>query len=141
MIIVGYEGGTSTDENGKELPLLWGAAAAKDERGVYNAVLGGGQRLDEEEWEEIVRDGSAAKTEVPIEIPDDTEAAYVLNIRKDLAAREPYYVEDMPEIYGVAGVAHGTTRSYYVFQSHERLSRWLYLLHARAFVLTSSDVP
>lgn len=132
--VVGYEGGIRESE----YPLLWGAAALRDARGVYNAVLRGASLMSLESWESCLAEGNATATEVPIPV-ETSDPFFVMSLRLDLMERAPYTVGNFPEMYGIVAVAKGATRGYYVFQSHEKLTLWLYHLHAGAYELVTSS--
>jgi hypothetical protein len=130
MKVIGYEGSPVSGH-----PLVWGAAAVRDERGVFNAVLPGKfqPRLDEDE----LRD--AAVTLCEVEIPIEKVGPYfVADIAKDMASREPYRVEEdgiWPQLQKIVAIGHGPTRTYYVFESHEALQSWIYHMNAGKFAL------
>lgn len=135
--VIGYESGASPD-----YPLVWGAAAIRDEKGVHNAVLdpeAKGFGIDNEEWESLIRKGSVTKMEVavPVEGPGPF---FVVDLRIDLLDREPYQLHGGAEFNavhpGVVAVGRGETRGYYIFQSHDHVESWLYHLHATKFLLT-----
>lgn len=130
MKIVGYEGGAAPGH-----PLVWGAAAVRDERGVFNAVLPHKHqpRLSDEELRE------AAVTLCEVEIPIEKLGPYfVADIAKDVAAREPYFVEEdgiWPQLKKIVAIGRGPTRTYYVFESHDALQSWVYHMNAGKHVL------
>lgn len=139
LYVVGYEGG---DEE-SEYPVLWGASAIRGPNGVFNAALSGPDDYcqPDEDWRKAIRRGNATATEVPIEI-DESGPFFTVSMRLDLLDREPYkhpFINHEPKFRrgatGIVAVARGTTRGYYVFESHERLEFWLYHLHAGKFEL------
>lgn len=130
MKIVGYEGGAESGH-----PLVWGAAAVRDERGVFNAVLPHEfqPRLDDDELRE------AAVTLCEVEIPIEKLGPYfVADLDRSAAEREPYLVEDdglWPQIKRIVAIGRGPTRTYYVFESHDALQSWIYHMNAGKYVL------
>lgn len=136
MQVIGYEGGFT-----EWLPLVWGAAAVRDERGVFNATLPleNQPRLTDDE----LRDAPVTLCEVEIPI-DQIGPYYVADIDRKLASRAPYLVENNEPwrlVKGLAAIGYGPTRTYYVFKSHDRFQQWLYLLHAGPFALVPCEGP
>lgn len=138
--VIGYEGRAH-----KPFPLVWGAAAMRNDRGgVFNAVFGDtedGVRDTYERWLEEFAGSICEKLEVEIEVTSKGPF-YVADLRLDLLDRDPYSMENgrrwRRTAYGCVAVARGMTRGYYVFESHAMLERWLYHLHAGAFELVSA---
>jgi len=130
--VIGYEAGATPDH-----PVIWGAAAVRTERGIHNACLGKGSSIDETTWKEVVKGRSATEMEVPI--PVDYEGPlFVVDLWVELLDREPYKIGDDETaqlMRGIVGVGRGKTRGYYVFKSHDDVTRWLYHLHAGKFFL------
>lgn len=142
--VVGYEGGAHPG-----LPLLWGAAALRDETGVYNAVFRGptAPRIAYDKWltkyvgvdeKGIIGrlGGVCSKTEVPIDVTGLDGAFYVVDLRIDLLDRAPYAMDSWrAKFNGCMATKRGVTRGYFILESHKMLERWLYHLHAQAFEL------
>lgn len=134
--VIGYEG------RALPLPLVWGAAAVRNERGVFNAVLGEGSYDTYERWQRKFVGSVCGATEVEIAV-DTKDPFFVADLRLDLLNRDPYRVEDDKKwrraAYGIVAVGRGITRGYFVFKSHAMLERWLYHLHAGAFELVPAE--
>ena len=133
LYVVGYEAGADPS-----YPLIWGAAAVRDKRGVFNAVIGCSPyqpRANPEEWAKLMREGSA--TAIEIEIPVDTLKPYfVMSVRKDLAELKPYYIDpEFAFMRKVTAIGYGEKRTYYVFDSHDAVQSWLYHMNAGKYVL------
>lgn len=87
--VVGYEG-----RSFKPLPLVWGAAAVRNERGVFNAVLSDGDGAVEpyERWQRKYAGGVCQELEVPVEV-SSKGPFYVADLRLDLLDRKPYSLD------------------------------------------------
>lgn len=133
--VIGHEGGAFSG-----YPMIWGASAIRVPGGIINAVTNF-PPISESEWKKLVRKGSATEIEVPIPVTS-TGPLFTVSLRLDLVRSPPYLLtgdEEWRAISpGVVGVGFGPTRAYYVFESHERLTSWLYHLHAGKFHLVPS---
>jgi len=139
--VIGYEG-----RSHHPLPLVWGAAAVRNERGVFNAVFGDGDGAivdTYERWQRKYAGGVCQELEVPVEVTSKGPF-YVVDLRLDLLDRPPYSLDSAHDwakkVYGIVAIGRGTTRGYYIFESHAMLERWLYHLHAEAFELVPARV-
>ena len=130
--VIGYEAGATPDH-----PVIWGAAAVRTERGIFNAVLGDNSYTSSETWREYVKSGASTEIEVPIPVNNEGPL-FVVDLWVELLDREPYRVGDdeLGQLMrGIVGVGRGATRGYYVFKDHSLVTRWLYHLHAGKFIL------
>jgi len=132
--VVGYESGATPDH-----PLIWGAAAVRDDRGIFNAVLSytHGCPMSNEDWEKTIRKGSATAIEVPIPI-EEVGPYYVADVRLDLFDRAPYAVQNDPVhlmMHHMVAMGRGQTRGYFILKSHDKLQSWIYHMNAVKFML------
>jgi len=130
--VIGYEAGATPDH-----PVIWGAAAIRTERGIHNACLGESSSIDLTTWKEVVQGKSATAMEVSVPVAD-MGPLFVVDLWIELLDREPYKVGDdelSQLMRGIVGVGRGKTRGYYIFKSHDDVTRWLYHLHAGPYFL------
>lgn len=133
--VIGYESRADADH-----PLIWGGAAIRTPEGIFNAW--GSGPISEEEWEEYVREGAATQIEKFIRLkPNYPRGIFTMSLRLDLLDKQPYAIyEDMPGLNGVLGFSRGKTRGYYAFENHDRLTSYLYHLHAGKYELHPAQI-
>jgi hypothetical protein len=128
--VIGFEGRAPA-----HYPLVWGAAALRDETEVLNAVTG--LRLaGNAAWERYIEKGvvTALEIEVPV---TRMRPYYVMSVLKELAEQDPYRIGSVPRIHQVEAIGHGPSRTYLVFDSHQAVERWLYHLLAGPYRLVA----